>query len=221
MLRKRRKDNNILQEISSYLDFIWYLIILSVACVFMVISFLFFQVSFIQNLVFCVERVYRVPDFGVWERGSKYNNGSTELHSRYFPSFKGILVLFKCIDLNTKLKLQSIKLDLLLILVQLVFLSVILIGFTYNKSNVLGIIDRCLKGEGLSPTLTHSSALSLTHSLAFLVNHVVSFPLQLHYLRYQICYVQAPAVYAVHVRPFSMLEIIVTRSRDSHTFNKA
>ncbi|XP_053472747.1 phosphorylase b kinase regulatory subunit beta isoform X2 [Ictalurus furcatus] len=39
------------------------------------------EVSFIQNLVFCVERVYRVPDFGMWERGSKYNNGSTELHS--------------------------------------------------------------------------------------------------------------------------------------------
>ncbi|MXQ87411.1 hypothetical protein E5288_WYG001583 [Bos mutus] len=39
------------------------------------------EVSFIQNLVFCVERVYRVPDFGVWERGSKYNDGSTELHS--------------------------------------------------------------------------------------------------------------------------------------------
>ncbi|XP_006887876.1 PREDICTED: phosphorylase b kinase regulatory subunit beta isoform X2 [Elephantulus edwardii] len=39
------------------------------------------EVSFIQNLVFCVERVYRVPDFGVWERGSKYNNGSPELHS--------------------------------------------------------------------------------------------------------------------------------------------
>uniref|UniRef100_A0A8C5QMC9 Phosphorylase b kinase regulatory subunit n=1 Tax=Leptobrachium leishanense TaxID=445787 RepID=A0A8C5QMC9_9ANUR len=40
------------------------------------------EVSFIQNLVFCVERAYRVPDFGIWERGSKYNNGSTELHSR-------------------------------------------------------------------------------------------------------------------------------------------
>uniref|UniRef100_A0A671KV94 Phosphorylase b kinase regulatory subunit n=1 Tax=Sinocyclocheilus anshuiensis TaxID=1608454 RepID=A0A671KV94_9TELE len=39
------------------------------------------QVSFIQNLVFCVERAYRVPDFGMWERRSKYNNGSTELHS--------------------------------------------------------------------------------------------------------------------------------------------
>ncbi|KAJ8340152.1 hypothetical protein SKAU_G00347850 [Synaphobranchus kaupii] len=39
------------------------------------------EVSFIQNLVFCVERAYRVPDFGMWERGSKYNNGCTELHS--------------------------------------------------------------------------------------------------------------------------------------------
>ncbi|XP_062923000.1 phosphorylase b kinase regulatory subunit beta isoform X3 [Mobula hypostoma] len=39
------------------------------------------EVSFIQNLVFCVERSYRRPDFGMWERGSKYNNGSTELHS--------------------------------------------------------------------------------------------------------------------------------------------
>ncbi|XP_048461941.1 phosphorylase b kinase regulatory subunit beta [Rhincodon typus] len=39
------------------------------------------EVTFIQNLVFCVERSYRRPDFGMWERGSKYNNGSTELHS--------------------------------------------------------------------------------------------------------------------------------------------
>lgn len=54
----------------AYYDF------LCVKCVFCV------QVSFIQNLVFCVERAYRVPDYGMWERGSKYNNGSTELHSR-------------------------------------------------------------------------------------------------------------------------------------------
>ncbi|CAL8349542.1 unnamed protein product [Merluccius merluccius] len=40
------------------------------------------EVSFIQNLVFCVERAYRMPDYGMWERGSKYNNGGTELHSR-------------------------------------------------------------------------------------------------------------------------------------------
>uniref|UniRef100_A0A6I8NLB0 Phosphorylase b kinase regulatory subunit n=1 Tax=Ornithorhynchus anatinus TaxID=9258 RepID=A0A6I8NLB0_ORNAN len=49
------------------------------------------EVSFIQNLVFCVERVYRVPDFGVWERGSKYNNGSTELHSSSVGLAKAVL----------------------------------------------------------------------------------------------------------------------------------
>ncbi|XP_078731901.1 phosphorylase b kinase regulatory subunit beta-like isoform X3 [Lampetra fluviatilis] len=39
------------------------------------------EVTFVQNLVYCVERAYRVPDFGMWERGNKYNNGSTELHA--------------------------------------------------------------------------------------------------------------------------------------------
>ncbi|XP_078462665.1 phosphorylase b kinase regulatory subunit beta isoform X2 [Lampetra fluviatilis] len=39
------------------------------------------EVAFVQNLVYCVERAYRVPDYGMWERGSKYNNNSTELHS--------------------------------------------------------------------------------------------------------------------------------------------
>uniref|UniRef100_S4RPK2 Phosphorylase b kinase regulatory subunit n=1 Tax=Petromyzon marinus TaxID=7757 RepID=S4RPK2_PETMA len=41
------------------------------------------EVTFVQNLVYCVERAYRVPDFGMWERGNKYNNGSTELHARW------------------------------------------------------------------------------------------------------------------------------------------
>lgn len=40
------------------------------------------EVNFVQNLVFYVERAYRTPDFGMWERGSKYNNGSSELHAR-------------------------------------------------------------------------------------------------------------------------------------------
>uniref|UniRef100_A0A672ZR93 Phosphorylase b kinase regulatory subunit n=1 Tax=Sphaeramia orbicularis TaxID=375764 RepID=A0A672ZR93_9TELE len=55
------------------------------------------EVSFIQNLVFCVERAYRVPDYGMWERGSKHNNGSTELHSRSVQIFQYALnVLNKC-----------------------------------------------------------------------------------------------------------------------------
>lgn len=41
------------------------------------------EVTFVQNLVYYVERAYRTPDFGMWERGSKYNNGTPELHARY------------------------------------------------------------------------------------------------------------------------------------------
>ncbi|XP_060518432.1 probable phosphorylase b kinase regulatory subunit beta [Cylas formicarius] len=39
------------------------------------------EVAFIQNLVYYVERAYRTPDFGMWERGSKYNDGSPEIHA--------------------------------------------------------------------------------------------------------------------------------------------
>ncbi|XP_042196171.1 phosphorylase b kinase regulatory subunit beta isoform X3 [Callorhinchus milii] len=49
------------------------------------------EVTFIQNLVYCLERSYRTPDFGMWERGSKYNNGSTELHSSSIGLAKAVL----------------------------------------------------------------------------------------------------------------------------------
>ncbi|RZC40824.1 phosphorylase b kinase regulatory subunit beta [Asbolus verrucosus] len=39
------------------------------------------EVAFIQNLVYYVERAYRTPDFGMWERGSKYNDGTPEIHA--------------------------------------------------------------------------------------------------------------------------------------------
>ncbi|KAG1714606.1 putative phosphorylase b kinase regulatory subunit beta [Nymphon striatum] len=39
------------------------------------------EVNFVQNLVYYVERAYRTPDFGMWERGSKYNDGKAELHA--------------------------------------------------------------------------------------------------------------------------------------------
>jgi phosphorylase kinase alpha/beta subunit len=38
------------------------------------------EVHFIQNLVFYVERAYRIPDYGVWERGNKLNHGQPELN---------------------------------------------------------------------------------------------------------------------------------------------
>ncbi|XP_064639915.1 phosphorylase b kinase regulatory subunit beta-like isoform X2 [Lineus longissimus] len=49
------------------------------------------EVTFIQNLVFYIERTYRTPDFGMWERGSKYNNGSPELHASSIGMSKAAL----------------------------------------------------------------------------------------------------------------------------------
>ncbi|XP_065068893.1 phosphorylase b kinase regulatory subunit beta-like isoform X1 [Rhopilema esculentum] len=37
------------------------------------------EVNFIQNLVYYVERTYRTADYGIWERGTRYNDGSREL----------------------------------------------------------------------------------------------------------------------------------------------
>ncbi|XP_055337447.1 phosphorylase b kinase regulatory subunit beta-like [Paramacrobiotus metropolitanus] len=39
------------------------------------------EVHLVQNLVFYLERAYRIPDFGMWERGDKYNTGNPELHA--------------------------------------------------------------------------------------------------------------------------------------------
>ncbi|KAJ8679774.1 hypothetical protein QAD02_015561 [Eretmocerus hayati] len=39
------------------------------------------EVAFVQNLVYYVERAYRTPDFGMWERGSRYNDGTPEIHA--------------------------------------------------------------------------------------------------------------------------------------------
>lgn len=40
------------------------------------------EVDFIQNLVYYIERAYRTPDYGMWERGSRDNIGRRELHAR-------------------------------------------------------------------------------------------------------------------------------------------
>ena len=40
------------------------------------------EVCLVQNLVYYVERAYRIPDFGIWGRGSKYNDGTCEVQAR-------------------------------------------------------------------------------------------------------------------------------------------
>ncbi|CAL4197959.1 unnamed protein product, partial [Meganyctiphanes norvegica] len=49
------------------------------------------EVTFVQNLVYYIERAYRTPDFGMWERGSKYNNGTPELHASSIGMAKAAL----------------------------------------------------------------------------------------------------------------------------------
>jgi len=39
------------------------------------------EVDFVQNLTYYVERAYRTPDYGAWERGDKINHGRPELNS--------------------------------------------------------------------------------------------------------------------------------------------
>lgn len=49
------------------------------------------EVSFIQNLVYYIERAYRTPDFGIWERGAKSNSGSVELNASSLGMAKAAL----------------------------------------------------------------------------------------------------------------------------------
>nr|XP_024219665.1 probable phosphorylase b kinase regulatory subunit beta [Halyomorpha halys] len=49
------------------------------------------EVAFVQNLVYYVERAYRTPDFGMWERGSKYNDGVPEIHASSIGMAKSAL----------------------------------------------------------------------------------------------------------------------------------
>lgn len=39
------------------------------------------ELNFIQNLVYYISRTYRTPDFGIWERGNKVNNGKAEINA--------------------------------------------------------------------------------------------------------------------------------------------
>uniref|UniRef100_A0A0P5Q2D6 Phosphorylase b kinase regulatory subunit n=1 Tax=Daphnia magna TaxID=35525 RepID=A0A0P5Q2D6_9CRUS len=49
------------------------------------------EVVFVQNLVYYVERAYRTPDFGLWQRGSKYNDGTPEIHASSIGMAKAAL----------------------------------------------------------------------------------------------------------------------------------
>lgn len=49
------------------------------------------EVNFVQNLVYYIERAYRTPDFGIWERGAKSNHGRVELNASSIGMAKAAL----------------------------------------------------------------------------------------------------------------------------------
>lgn len=51
----------------------------------------FDEVAFVQNLVYYIETGYRTPDFGVWERGDKTNQGIRELNASSIGMAKAAL----------------------------------------------------------------------------------------------------------------------------------
>jgi phosphorylase kinase alpha/beta subunit len=48
-------------------------------------------VNFIQNLIFYIERTYRIPDYGMFERGTKYNTNECELNASSIGMAKAAL----------------------------------------------------------------------------------------------------------------------------------
>ncbi|XP_065885747.1 phosphorylase b kinase regulatory subunit alpha, liver isoform-like [Dysidea avara] len=57
------------------------------------------EVSFIQNLVFYIESAYVTPDYGLWERGDKTNNGQPELNASSIGMAKAAMEAINGLDL--------------------------------------------------------------------------------------------------------------------------
>eukprot|EP00092_Neocalanus_flemingeri_P040364 GFUD01043962.1.p1 GENE.GFUD01043962.1~~GFUD01043962.1.p1 ORF type:complete len:1237 (+),score=200.38 GFUD01043962.1:169-3879(+) len=57
------------------------------------------EVAFVQNLVFYIECAYATPDYGVWERGAKSNQGILELNASSIGMAKAALEAMNKLDL--------------------------------------------------------------------------------------------------------------------------
>ena len=57
------------------------------------------EAAFIQNLIYYVARTYRVPDYGIWERGDKANHGLPERNASSIGMAKAALEALDGVDL--------------------------------------------------------------------------------------------------------------------------
>ena len=51
----------------------------------------FDEVDFVQNLIYYIASAYRIPDYGIWERGNKINNGYPEINASSLGMAKAAL----------------------------------------------------------------------------------------------------------------------------------
>jgi len=51
----------------------------------------FDEVDFVQNLIYYIASAYRIPDYGIWERGNKINNGNAEINASSLGMAKAAL----------------------------------------------------------------------------------------------------------------------------------
>lgn len=57
------------------------------------------EVAFVQNLVHYLARAYRTPDYGIWERGHKHNQGRAEINASSVGMAKAALEAISGFDL--------------------------------------------------------------------------------------------------------------------------
>ena len=57
------------------------------------------EVNFVQNLVYYLGRAYRIPDFGIWERGNKSNDGRAEINASSLGMVKAALEAMRGLNL--------------------------------------------------------------------------------------------------------------------------
>ncbi len=60
------------------------------------------EIDFVQNLIYYIERAYRTPDYGIWERGEKTNIGYVELNASSIGMAKAALEALSGFDLYGK-----------------------------------------------------------------------------------------------------------------------
>lgn len=134
------------------------------------------------------------------------------------PVLRMVSLLSIGIDLNMKLRIQSMRLDLLslLILVQLVFLFVIQVGFTYNKNNTNQCLKEARPVSHVSPTvqLSLQSQLGLSGQPFCIFSSVIAL---FKISSTSKCPNNSYVCSACEI-PFHVTEIISTWTTGSHTY---